>query len=255
MRLAATVLVSSIVASACSGSGAGGPDELDVDCDPATCETCCDASGRCVAALSDAACTSGVIGSACVACAAGDTCYPSGRCGRANPAVAFVTSAEFDGDLARAGGAATGLLGGDALCQAAAADAELAGTFRAWLSDGTTNAIDRLADVGGWYTISWYWPPRQIFADAAQLATGPSASFTDEHGNYVSRHPWTGTKADGTRATSSVPQGSANCLGWTASWVDSGVTGDSNSVSAYGFWTSAGAQQCQNRASLYCFQQ
>jgi hypothetical protein len=257
MRLTAivTALVALLLASACSSGNADVRGNDDIPCNPATCSTCCDVSGRCVAALSAATCPSDHFGSACEACPDGDACYPSGQCGRANPPVAFVTNAEFDGDLAVAGGVATGLLGGDALCQAAAANAGLSGRFRAWLSDATTNAIDRLADVGGWYTISWYWPPRQIFASAAQLATGPSAAFTDEHGDYVSRHPWTGTKVDGTRVTSTMPQGSGNCLDWTASWVDSGATGNSNSISVYGFWTNAAAQQCQNRASIYCFQQ
>src|SRR5262245_12432676 len=43
-----------------------------------------------------------------------------------------------------------GLAGADAICQATADQAGLPGTYIAWLSTTTTNAVDRLAGSRGW---------------------------------------------------------------------------------------------------------
>src|SRR5439155_14460607 len=56
----------------------------------------------------------------------------------------FVSSANFTGDLG-------GLHGADGICSSAAGTAGLTGRFIAWMSDTTTNAIDRVMnDVGPW---------------------------------------------------------------------------------------------------------
>src|SRR5262245_13473231 len=61
----------------------------------------------------------------------------------------FATAATFTGDLLSAvPGAANGLAAGDVLCSTAAANAGLGGTWRVWLSSGSTSAISRIADVG-----------------------------------------------------------------------------------------------------------
>ena len=49
-------------------------------------------------------------------------------------------------------GALGGLDAADTYCRAAANAAGLTGTYRAWLSDGTSNAIDRITVDGPWYT-------------------------------------------------------------------------------------------------------
>jgi hypothetical protein len=46
-----------------------------------------------------------------------------------------------------------GLAGGDAVCNARASEAGLAGTFVAWMSTSTVNASDRLAGARGWYRV------------------------------------------------------------------------------------------------------
>jgi hypothetical protein len=173
----------------------------------------------------------------------------------------FLTKAGFTGDLRTQGGGTTGLDGGDKLCQQAAEAAGLSGTFKAWLSDATANAIDRLDDVGGWYMAGP--APSLVFASKAGITGGPSGAIADEHGNYNFNTPWTGTRPNGTAETAatdpyigtvSVFAGtSTNCKGWTVSTQDSGAQGAGGMTE--GFWTEGGLQQCQNSAGLYCFQQ
>src|SRR5258706_251442 len=57
----------------------------------------------------------------------------------------FVTSSIYSG-------AVGGLAGADAQCQYRAGVHGFTGTYRAWLSDKTTNAYDRVIDDGPWYT-------------------------------------------------------------------------------------------------------
>jgi uncharacterized repeat protein (TIGR02543 family) len=59
------------------------------------------------------------------------------------PNYAFVTSTKQTGNLG-------GLSGADAICQARADAASLAGKFRAFLSTSTVNAIDRFGTARGW---------------------------------------------------------------------------------------------------------
>ena len=96
----------------------------------------------------------GVLGAGCGNTAdTGDTGTTSGDpVGDAGPDVvdsgphphAFLTSTSYTGDLATQGGGTSGLDGGDKLCGQVAAAAGVTGTFKAWLSDASTNAIDRL---------------------------------------------------------------------------------------------------------------
>jgi hypothetical protein len=168
-------------------------------------------------------------------------------------AVAFVTSATYNGNLQMAGNGTSGLDGADKLCQKAATDAGLTGTFKAWLSDKTTNAIDRLKDVeGGWYTAGS--APYLIFDSKASIPAGPKSSITNEKGNGLAAEVWTGTQTDGTKQTMDGFVGtSANCEGWILSSGDSGSTGEA--LSAGGSWTQSSQSQCQAEHSLYCFEQ
>jgi hypothetical protein len=173
----------------------------------------------------------------------------------------FLTQGSFNGDLRTQGGGATGLEGGDNLCAAAAAAAGLPGTFKAWLSDATTNAIDRLVDVGGWYNVGSN--PSLMFGSKAAITGGPNGGIADEQGNFLFNTPWTGTRPNGTAETaetdpftssvSTFEGTSTNCQGWTASSLDSGAQGAGGMTG--GAWTEGGLQQCQNLAGLYCFQQ
>jgi hypothetical protein len=58
----------------------------------------------------------------------------------------FVTDETFRGDLG-------GIEGADAKCTTAAAGASIGGTWKAWISDSSHDAVDRIAQVGPWVTL------------------------------------------------------------------------------------------------------
>ncbi|NEZ04875.1 hypothetical protein G4Y73_12000 [Wenzhouxiangella sp. XN201] len=165
--------------------------------------------------------------------------------------IAFLSSASGNGNLGswpEAGGA-TGLAAGDAICQTLAADAGLAhaSSFKAWLSDDTTNAIDRIEHDGPWKRL-----------DGVPLASGKSeltadAWFTglavDENGNYLveavhGSNVWTATQMDGTTTA-------AACQNWSSdSSADSGTRGLHYTA---GVWRTHFTQVgCHVSARLYC---
>jgi hypothetical protein len=157
----------------------------------------------------------------------------------------FVTSATFTGNLG-------GLTGADATCATAASAAGLPGTFVAWLSTSSVDAISRLGTARGWVRADG-----QPFVDTtADMVAGLIfyPPQVDEFGGYVF-DAWidtmTGTLADGTRA-------SATCSDWTSS-----ATSDTGSV-GFGItgaasWTDTidnayTVPGCMGGEHLYCFQ-
>lgn len=161
--------------------------------------------------------------------------------------IVFVTSTLYDGDFTAASG--NGLAGGDFLCNQAATNAELAGTFRAWLSTSTVNAIDRISDRKyvrtGDYAVVGY--NRSDFTDG----TISNAINRTEFGAAVADGPvWTGTDTAGTAHANT-------CTNWTVVGGGpppngrQGATGAINSQ-----WTSNGNTACAATATaqLYCFQ-
>ena len=63
--------------------------------------------------------------------------------------------------------------------------------------------------------------------------------------NFLVQHPWTGTKADGTKAT-------ANCTNWTVT-TGNGECGLTTATD--GTWTAEAERPCGVPYSLYCFEQ
>jgi hypothetical protein len=153
--------------------------------------------------------------------------------------VAFVTSESFGGNLG-------GVAGGDAKCQAAAAAVPaLAGkTWKAWLSDATTNPSSSFSTDGMFVTttgavIADSWSD---FRDTVLLAP-----MSTETGTAISTVVWTGTDANGVRTVD-------RCNEWTsADGADFGSQGDSSITSWY--WSYASWATCDVRASLYCIEQ
>jgi len=118
-------------------------------------------------------------------------------------------------------GTSTGLAAGDAVCRARAAAVGFpnAGRYRAWLSDATTNAVDRLTSDGPWVRSDGVL----VAASKAELVSGNlfSSISVTETGRYVNWNPgvsvpwdwslfaWTGTTQQGMAAA-------AHCASWTA---------------------------------------
>lgn len=159
----------------------------------------------------------------------------------------FTTSAIYDGQ------GVGGLAGADAKCNLAALSGDLGGTWVAWLSDSTTDAIDRIPDVGPWYLVNGY---TLVFAAKSQLVGHPLAHLpVDELGDVLSqeegqgRFVWTGTVAGGTRG--------ASCADWTDATIgETGAAGDLSFIDER--WTDGeqpAQESCNLLHHLYCFEQ
>jgi hypothetical protein len=155
----------------------------------------------------------------------------------------FATSTRHNGDLKTAGGGATGLEGADNLCRTAATGGGLGGSWKAWLSDSSTNAIDRIADVGPWYALDG----KLVFNNKAGLATTPvNAIRVDQNGNAWGGEVWTGTSVGGSKSGSC-------CLDWTS--TDSAGVDATIGSSGYNWTDTAWTRICSNKCFLYCIEQ
>lgn len=168
----------------------------------------------------------------------------------------FVTSTIYSGDLRSAGsnfglGTATnGLDGADKICQGRANITRLGGTWKAWLSDNTTSAANRLTHANIPYkglngvTIASNW---------ADLTDGnlQNPILMNEVRSYNGNYVWTGTKHDGTI----INPGSSKCLNWTSStdFSGPGAVGQSGYTDFHWSWNSS--YSCSRNFSLYCFEQ
>lgn len=161
----------------------------------------------------------------------------------------FVTQAQYTGLLG-------GLPGADSDCAGAAAAAGLPGSssaWVAWLSDSSTNAIDRIPDVGPWTRTDGML----AFASKADLMKTPAVALdVDEYGTvHHVVNVWTGTDVGGTASAGGL---SATCQDWSTNNPNNampapmGVTGSTDFKDAQ--WTNQLARPCQELHSIYCFQ-
>ncbi len=136
-----------------------------------------------------------------------------------------------------------GLAGADSICQTAATAASLAGTYRAWLSHSTADAVTRLGTASGWIRTDG----RPFANDKAEIATGllfhpPRVS---ENGvDLFDLSVVTGTY-NGVYNTND-----GDC-GLYTSQVGSVTSGISSSASE--MFSAYGSTGCNQPAHLYCF--
>lgn len=160
----------------------------------------------------------------------------------------FITSLTYQGDLKSAGGSATGLAGADKICTNAGAASGIGGSWKAWLSDSATNAIDRITDVGPWYLVG---TDTMVFANKANLTTTPRVQITiSEDGTppSLATSVWTGTQLSGTKTSST-------CQDWTTSSTASGTAGLVQGAGDTTSWTDSRDASCGTSMHLYCIQQ
>lgn len=104
-----------------------------------------------------------------------------------------------------------GLSALDAFCGTYAAAGGLGGTWKAWASDETTNAVDRIADVGPWYLVG---TSTLAAANKLAFATTPATLIdVTQTGAVLGAYPIgaaTGTAADGRASAGQT------CSSWTA---------------------------------------
>ncbi len=178
----------------------------------------------------------------------------------------FVTSASGTGDLsawADAGGK-TGLEAGDAICQAAADNAGLSGTFRAWLSDTNTDAYCHIQGLTG--TISdkcgqaalpiaagpWFrMGDNHPFSDTIDKLINEGQVFVpvyyDENNNKVTDYYFTGTQHSGILSVN------YNCADWTSNSGSDNVS-MGHPLGTTNRWASLATANCVGTRRLLCMQ-
>lgn len=183
----------------------------------------------------------------------------------AAPLKVFATSVAGTGNLSSwtdAGGN-TEIAAGDAVCQARAAAAGLSGTYRAWLSDNTTDAYCHIQGYDG-YKVSancgqttlptaagpWIRTDGNPFADTIDKLINNNQVFTpvryDENGALIANLYYTGTDIHGT-------YGGLNCNNWTDGTVGASA-GYGSTQGASSGWTGSGGISCSGAIRLLCFQ-
>ena len=173
----------------------------------------------------------------------GDDDSDSGGSGDPGHIKVFVTNGAYTGNFP--GG--VGLVGADASCTDVATAAHLAGTWTAWLSDDTTDAIDRIFDGGTSYQLL---NGTTVADSLADLTDGilDSPINRNEWGDRISGsfEVWTSTNADGTRKM-------GTCSNWTDG-TDSSTAHDGRADRFDAAWTDSGqTEDCDTFNRLYCF--
>ena len=166
----------------------------------------------------------------------------------------FVTSTKFTGNLG-------GLAGADAKCQSHANAADLGGVWKAWLSDSTDSAANRLAHGTKPYKMLNGQTVADNWADLTDSSISASWEI-NEHGNKIPFDPggsvsgcswaggmfffpWTGS------ANSGQPSGN-HCSNWSTSGGTGRVGLGGYSLSQ---WTNWCDFPCSRQSHLYCLEQ
>ena len=158
----------------------------------------------------------------------------------------FVSSATYNGNLG-------GLEGGDAKCQALADAAGIGGSWVAWLSDSTTNAIDRIDDAVYRHVLAGGVASAGVAISGKDDLSDGTLTYRiryDENGDLTSLRTrvYTGTDDDGTK----MPD---TCNEWTTS--DSLIVATSGYISSTTDWSSSiaiGMRYCNSNLPIYCFE-
>jgi hypothetical protein len=155
----------------------------------------------------------------------------------------FITRAKYNPKMG-------GTMGGDARCQSSAAAAGLIGTYRAWLSDESTDAIGRISGNGPWLEVG---TDKVLFPTFAALRGFPDLPIQrDEYGDPAPTEWWTGTAANGVKHPKT-------CLGFTSdSQFQAGLIGTRRGGGRPGMeWTQDREVSCigdnLNSRALLCF--
>lgn len=153
----------------------------------------------------------------------------------------FISSASYNGNLG-------GVTGADAKCTALANNAELGGTWKAWLSSSGNLAKNRVQDVGPWYLVDESTLVANTRDELVACANLSQSINMTENGNVLDNtgttlYFWSGHYCDGTLK----PQ---TCLNWSNSASpNQGGFGVAND------WSGGGNDLCNGTRRLVCFEQ
>jgi hypothetical protein len=168
--------------------------------------------------------------------------------------IVFVTSQTFNGSM-------SGLAGADSQCQELAGSAGLSGTYKAWLSAGSSSAASRMTQSSEPYVLVNGSVVAENFAALTDTSSTPlvNAIARDEHGDMQVTYAWTNTNADG--SLSYADTSCNDCAGWTNAAETSCGSGSSyagafgSNAAQVSEWTQLGLQSCGSAAALYCIEQ
>lgn len=164
----------------------------------------------------------------------------------------FITSIPYNGNLG-------GLSGADAKCLARANAANLCGngtpcadgTWKAWLSDGSTSAASRLTHSSGQYQLLNGTVIATSWTDLIDGSLLSSINIDENLRTGINNWVWTNTNSNGTIIATSGT--SSHCNNWTST-SNSGWFGRSSSSNYQ--WTRYGYGYCSYATlRLYCFEQ
>lgn len=170
-----------------------------------------------------------------------ETIYISAFCIPGIPTkTVFVTSSTTNGTL-------SGITGANARCQSAADSAGLTGTFKAWLSDNTSNPASSFTRSTGPYVLV---DGTQIAEDWDDLTDGTldNPINLSESGATITGGTWTNTSTNGT-----LIDGTQDCSNW-GNTLGSSTPGDTTTADST--WTDVEITlPCAFGLRLYCFEQ
>ena len=139
-----------------------------------------------------------------------------------------------------------GIEGADGLCAAQAADANLQGEFKAWLSTRSSAVADRLTRANVPYVLVNETPVADNWDDLVNGSILAPINL-DAKGEAHTGDVWTGTLANG----DSYPND--DCAGFTSSSAGIALCGDSTSKTET--WTNRTTPACSVLLRLYCIEQ
>ena len=161
------------------------------------------------------------------------------------PLLVFLTNTDYPVGMTGVGSLALA----DQICADEATAAGLGGsTFVAWLSDSSTQALDRITSDGPWQLVQG---PVVFPKKSAITNPGPSVPINEDAAGLIhTAQPasvWTGTLNNGTSAT-------YNCIDWSdSSTTEYATVGDFGSDTSK--WTNTGSiLDCSATRRLYCFE-
>ena len=151
----------------------------------------------------------------------------------------FVTRGAYRGALAVDD--ARGIAAGDLICNLRAKAAGLGGTWVAWLSSSTADAIDRVTSLGPWRTLD----NKVAFEQRAQLYGEPLVPLNrDERGVIVGdARIWTGTRAGGMRSVETCDD-----------WLSTANRGRYGHDAQTFDWTDYSFSYCTDELRLLCIE-
>ncbi|MCP3931938.1 MAG: DUF1554 domain-containing protein [Bacteroidetes bacterium] len=155
----------------------------------------------------------------------------------------FITNAPYQGNLG-------GLKGADFICNVLASQANLSGSYKAWLSENNNSPGNRFIKSSWPYVLVDGTVVAQNWNDLVDGSIAGSINL-DQNGDSRLGTVWTGTKTDGS-AYSSTDQ----CSTWRSiSASDYGLVGHNDRFLEDYQWTSYSTFSCNSTSRLYCFEQ